>query len=293
MSVAWMACGIAAVFVLFFGAVSALTSRTYKFRGGMIQGVTGQMGSGKSLLVVARVLLPAAKAMSRKHGLWCATTQRRVRRIIANFEVDLGYPGVEVVQLRGGDLWDHLLELADEFQQLSPRGQLEARLDALIVIDEAHLYVSSDKMKLSPKARYVCSMLRKLNAELWWVSQHPEQMHVALRRHTSMCWTVHQSAALWTLFTGAASKWHIGVSWPMRNGAAQLGKGGSKPLQTVRYRRSKRVMDAYNSFALIVPSTEAGSDLSRDELSARRLRSLPPQFQTLPPPPPGVVRDGS
>lgn len=284
MLLAWYACGAAALLCVVFGALSALTSRTYKFRGGMIQGVTGQMGSGKSLLVVARVLLPVAKGIARKHGLFCATTQRRVRRIIANFEVDLPYDGVPVVLLRGEDLWDHLLELATDFGTAG-----RPALDAVIIIDEAHLYVTSDKMKLSPKARYVCSMLRKLNAELWWVSQHPEQLHVALRRHTSMCWTVHQSAALWTLFTGAASKWHVGVAWPMKNGAARLGGVGIKPLQTVRYRRSKRVMAAYNSFDLIVPADDAGADLSRDEFSARRLRSVPAYLRELPPPAPNEV----
>lgn len=280
MSLAWIACAAAGALCLVFGSISALTSRTYKFRGGMIQGVTGQMGSGKSLFVVARVLLPAAKGMSKKHGLWCSTTQRQVKRLICNFEVDLPYD-VEVVALEGERLWDHLLEMSHEFE----RGG-KAALDGLIIIDEAHLFGSSDKMKLSPKARYVCSMLRKLNAELWWISQHPEQIHVALRRHTSMCWTVHQSAALWTLFTGAASKWHVGVSWPMRNGAAKIGGPGIKPLQTVRYRRTKRVMAAYNSFDLIVPADDAASDLSRDELSARRLRALPAAIRDLPPPPP-------
>lgn len=272
MRLAWYGVGAGGLLVLIMGALTALSSRTYKFRGGMVQGVVGLMGSGKSLMVIARVLIPVARSLASKHGLHCATTQRRVRRIIANFECDLGFPGIEVVQLRGEDLWDHLLELSAEFARDG-----KPALDALIVIDEAHLYVTSDKMKLSPKARYVCSMLRKLNGELWWLSQNTSQVHVALRRHTSMVWTVHHCAALWTLFTGGASKWHLGAAWPMNNGTI---KTGVKPLQTVRYRRSARVMAAYNSFDLIVPADEAATDLSRDAFSQRRLRAVPSEIRS-------------
>jgi len=158
--VVFYGCAGAVVFLGLMVALSSLTSRGYSFASGRVQGVIGLMGSGKSLFIVTRVILPTAKALASKRGLRCGHIGRPVKRIITNFEMDLPYD-VELIVLDGNRIFDHLFELAAD---------LDLRFDAIVIIDEAYLFLTSAKRLFSAKAVYVCSMARKLNAEIWWLS---------------------------------------------------------------------------------------------------------------------------
>jgi len=255
--IAWYAVGAAALLCVLLALGSALTSRGYTFASGRVQGVIGLMGSGKSLFIVQRVILPTAREMTRKRGLHCSHTWRPVNRIITNFEMELPYPGVELVTLDGSRIWDHLVELAVEFGEPG-----RPRLDALVVIDEAHLFLPSAKMKVAQKAAWVTSMARKLNIELWWITQNEMKVHKRLRDDTQLIWRVGRAASLWTLITGP-SKWFAARAYEPEN----LRRLASTPVDRRHYRLSKAAIAAYNSFELIVPDAEA--DVSLDATSNR------------------------
>lgn len=254
---AWWFVGAVLALCILLALGSALTSRGYRFASGRVQGVIGLMGSGKSLYIVQRVILPAAHEMSKKRGLTCSHTWRPVKRIITNFEMDLPYDGVDLVTLDGSRIWDHLVELAVEFGEPG-----SPRLDAIVVIDEAHLFIPSAKMKVAQKAAWVCSMARKLNCEVWWITQNQMKVHKRLRDDTQIIWRVGRSSSIWTLITGP-SKWFTAKGYEPE----MLGRVNSQPTDRRHYRLSKRAIAAYNSFELIVPDAEA--DVSLDSTSQR------------------------
>jgi hypothetical protein len=259
---AWYFCGGVVVLIGLLSLGSALTSRGYRFASGRISGVVGKMGSGKSLFVVTKVILPAARTMQKKHGLVCGHTGRRVRRLITNFSIELPYD-VEVIHLDGSRIWDHLVELAHEL------GGDSLRLDALVIIDEAHLFMPSDKMKMATKARWITSMARKMNAEIWWITQNEMKIHKRLRDDTQLIWRVGRSASLWTIIAGP-SKWFTARAYEPE----RLNRLNAQPEDQRRYRLSKTAIKAYDSFELIVPDAEA--DVSLDSLAKRRAARLAP-----------------
>ena len=254
---AWYFCGAVVALIVLLSIGSALTGRGYRFASGSVQGVIGKMGSGKSLFVVTRVILPAARAMSKKRGLICTHTGRPVTKIITNFEMELPYD-VDLITLDGSRLWDDLVERCQA-----------GRLDALVIIDEAHLYLPSAKMKMAQKAAWVCSMARKLNAEIWWISQNEMKIHKRLRDDSQLIWKVQRSAAWYTLITGPSS-WFVARAYEPERIRALAGT----PEDQRRYKMTKQALAAYDSFELIVPDAEA--DVSLDSLSTRgRLVAVP------------------
>lgn len=257
---AWYFCGAVVALILLLSLGMALTGRGYRFASGSVQGVIGKMGSGKSLFVVTRVILPAARAMSSKRGLRCSHTGRPVTKIITNFEMELPYD-VEIVTLDGSRLWDHLVDLC-----------VQGRLDALVIVDEAHLYLPSAKMKMAQKAAWVCSMARKLNAEIWWVSQNEMKIHKRLRDDSQLIWKVQRSAAWYTLITGPSS-WFVARAFEPE----RIRSVGGQPEDQRRYRMTKQALAAYDSFELIVPDAEA--DVSLDSLSRRGGLAVVPEIE--------------
>jgi len=262
--IAWLVVGAGVLFLLVVSAGSALTNRRYHFRDGGVNGVIGVMGSGKSLFVVSRVMLPVAKALASRRGL-VSETQRPVKRIIANFSADLGYPDVEYVVLDGARLWDHLIELAEQY---GSDGQMA--LDALVVVDEAHLYLPSDKLRTAQKARYFCSMARKLNVEFWWITQNEMKINKRLRDDTTFIWQVQRFRNLFTLVTGSA-RWFQAEAFEPEH-LRRLNT--RRAVERRFYKLNKRVLRAYNSFELIVP--DATADVSRDSLSGRPALAIVP-----------------
>lgn len=262
---AWWFCGGVFALCVVMGVGSALTSRGYRFQSGTVQGVIGKMGSGKSLFIVQRVVLPCAREMSKNRGLYCSHTFRPVTRIVTNFEMELPYEGVELITLDGSRIWDHLVELAVELGEPG-----KPRLDALVVIDEAHLFVPSAKLKVAQKASWVMSMARKLNAEVWWITQSEMKIHKRLRDDTQLIWKVGRSASLWTLLAGP-SKWFVAKAFEPE----RLNRMNATYTDRRFYRLSKAALKAYNSFELIIPDAEADVSLDSTSRGSNVLEMLP------------------
>lgn len=302
----WIVAALVLAFAV-FAVLNAITNRKYVFVDGVIHGVVGRMGSGKSLFIVLRVLLPFCRGLSRRGGVVYSKTGRPVRRVVANFRFDPMLPNVEVRTVQPTEdesVWRKLRELAHEigavegpwFDQLGvlhdgreaipmecalcgaaakavgefglaceanadghhmvPRFGREPILNALVVLDEMHLYNASSKLTEDRDCAWVCSMLRKLNAEMHWSSQHEMKVHKRLRDETSFFWLAGE-------FIGPLT-WLIGDGWHSCRqyiSAGQLAlardKAGTdrvpRAIDRRRYRFTRRAGKFYNSFELLRP----------------------------------------
>lgn len=256
----WVAVAVvAAVFVPFwFAAFFRGRGSSYPFMDGEVHGVIGRMGQGKSMFVVTRVIRPAARALASERGL-LSNTQRPVKRIITNFWIDVP-EGVELIVLDGSRLWDHLCELI-EWTWDPERERWSGSLDALVVLDEMHLYAPSGRMKMAPKAHWFCSMARKLNVEMWWLTQNQMKVHAQLRRDTTYIWRAQKGGGVRSLLPG--------VWFECRQYESEwIDKPKAIPVCRVMYRLDHVALSMYRSMDLIEP--DEGVDLGLDSLSKSR-----------------------
>lgn len=238
----WAMVGVGLLALALFGALNALTNRKYVFTDGLVSGVVGRMGSGKSLFMVLRVLVPFCRALS-KRGVVYSATGRPVRRVITNFKFDPGMPRVEVRTVQPTaevNIFGQLIRLADELGAIEgpwldadgvlqdgrkPVPQLcdecdalydecehvcgthdqfrrEPILNALVMLDEMHFFMESSKLTVDADAGFVISMARKYNAEIWWSSQHEMKVHKRLRDESSVLWLAGKFSGLASFFVG-------------------------------------------------------------------------------------------
>lgn len=269
-----------------FGAMNALLGRRYMPEDGMVQGVVGRMGSGKSLFIVSRVLLPFCRAMSKRGYVLTASTQRRMTRVVTNFRFDSGLRNVEVVTVcptEDTSIFSELIALAhrigaeegpwfdldgvlrdgrdpipDGVEPVVGAGgtiayQRRPIINGLVVLDELHLYAGSGNIAVGEEASWLFSMARKLNAEIWWCSQHEMKVHKRIRDESSSIWLAAKLNGLVGFFV---SGWHVAREYHSpqlveRARAAAGDKGAPRSDQRRFYRFSKRTKRFYNSFELL------------------------------------------
>lgn len=286
-SVWWVCLGLIALAVL-FSIGNGLVNRVYVPVDGLVQGVVGRMGSGKSLLIVMRVLLPFCRGLA-KRGFVRSMTGRPMTRVITNFRFDPGLAGVEVLTVQPGadrSIFGSLIDLAHEIGQREgpwydsagimqdgskamPADAEPARLangalsytrqpilNALVVLDEMHLFANSSKLALGDEASWIISMARKLNCELWWASQHEMKVHKRLRDESSSIWLAGKLTGLGAMFVG--SGWHVAREYHspalVERARNSLGSTGAPKASDRRvYRFTKDTKRFYNSFELLVP----------------------------------------
>lgn len=240
----------AVLLVVLFAVVGtlllAISGRRYRFYGGRVQGAFGEVGTGKSMFVVGKILRPAAKALASRRGLHCVHTGRRVTRIITNFDFDptvWGYHGVEVIKIqptRERGFWHQLLELSyvDE--------QGNTRLDAVIGLDEAGLFHPSDEMIFDPLAKLTLTHIRKANAEFFFMATDHMLVHKRLRKFARTFWMMREDEYVLGTFT----PWRWFVAEECRR------DDNGNPLRPAigrrRFRFTRKLTRAYNSYETIV-----------------------------------------
>jgi hypothetical protein len=296
----WAIAGLLAIMAV-FGVLNGALNKIYRPVDGLVQGVVGRMGSGKSLFVVQRVLLPYCAALG-KRGFVLSDSKRRMRRVVTNFRFDPG-TDIEIRTVRAsetvsiflavrqlaeaigrveGPWYDergilceptehemstvcavcrnvgpcgdrHGVELVEEFDR-------EPILNAVVVLDEMHLYANSGNLALGKEASWLISMARKLNAEVWWCSQHEMKVHKRLRDESSYIWLASKwhGPATWILGSG----WHIAREFvspalvERARSAAGTGKGVAGSDKRI-YKFSNKSKQFYNSFELLTADPTA------------------------------------
>lgn len=287
-----------------FGGLNAIVNRKYVFEDGMVHGVVGRMGSGKSLFVVQRVLLPFCRRLSKRGVVYSVNTERPVRRVITNFKFDPRMPNVEVLHVSPTattNIFEELILLSEQIGEregpwLDADGVLqdgrkeppagvrrEPILNALVILDEMHFFMESSKIAMDKAAGYAISMARKWNCEMWWVSQHEMKVHKRLRDESSMLWLCGKvtAPASWVL----GERWHLSRQYSsaaLVEKARQAGSGGKDaPRSTERrfYRYTKTVGRVYNSFELLVPNPARGFDVAARTIERRNALALVPSSE--------------
>jgi hypothetical protein len=174
-----------------FGAVllwsnHRLNAKTQKSGGdGKVMGIVGRMGSGKSYMA-CRIALKRLK-----HGA----------NVITNFSMNLDdAPAINALRLAGKRpsavsktlgipikkvrvLWG----VTGEWSQFRGWEQFAEFDDAVVIIDEAHLYAPSNKTLVFPDvARFKMSQARKFRLDVIWLTQHENRVNTVLRDQTNL-----------------------------------------------------------------------------------------------------------
>jgi len=260
---------------------------------GLVSGVVGRMGTGKSLFLVTTVLLPYCRALVAG-GVWRDSegikhagrvdglSGRPMVRVVTNFLFDPpeALAGIDrrVVEPEPGlSVFSALLKVAESIGETEgpwkdDRGKLHPwtekppagvrrlpAINGLVILDELHLFCSASDVTVAADASYFFTMARKLNCEVWWASQSEMKVHKRIRDESSELWLC---ARLGGIVAALAPGWHVARSYetPQQidkaRAAAGLSGGRVKPpVPTAKraYRGNRRVFSFYNSFDLLLP----------------------------------------
>lgn len=249
--------GVCGLFLALGAATLIVGGREYRFQSGRVNGVVGDLGGGKSMFVVTRVLRPVARGLVSRRGLRCSHTGRPVRQIITNFTFDptaFGLEGVPVVQLApapGITIWEQII--AQGVLVPDPdTGDLELRIDALIAVDEMSMVCPSDASKFDELARVAFVHMRKWNCEFWWMAQDTMQVHKRARKFSQRIWWCEQvRGVLASILPGR--RFGASAYKPNKDGDIDRVK---PPVERMVYLARKRNFSAYRSFETIASSTE-------------------------------------
>jgi hypothetical protein len=324
----WFVIGLVLIGAL-LGLANGALNRVYRPVDGLVQGVVGRMGSGKSLFIVQRVLLPFCHGLGKK-GRVMSMSGRPMTRAVTNFRFNPGRDGIEVRYVapdpaNGVSVFGALIALAYELgaqegpwydatgvlhdgseelpfeevcEDCGGTGYADIHdpdagcpehmertwrfyrpsedigggriayvrqpiLNALVVLDEMHLFANSSKVALGDEASWIISMARKLNAELWWCSQHEMKVHKRLRDESSSLWLAGKLSGVMALFVG--SGWHVAREFHspalVERARNSLGTSGAPRASDRRvYRFTKATKRFYNSFELLIPDAPIGAN---------------------------------
>lgn len=174
-------------------------------RRGWVTGVVGLRGGGKSLFV-ARII--AARIKNGQH-------------VAANFPLE-------------GERTHLLVDWLDCARQ--PPG-------STVVIDEAHQWAQAKAGRsMDPEALWYISHARKLEHEVWWISQHESAIPGALRAQTNEM----------VMAERMAPGWHRASSFAPH----EFRKSGVKALWRWWYRPAGAAIRVYDTRSLVRPTTD-------------------------------------
>jgi hypothetical protein len=169
---------------------------------GKVVGIVGRMGSGKSYMAVRMALGRLKRGANvvtnfsmdladadRVNACWKATRRvgwgSRLRRV--SKEVDLPRRRVRaLLGVRGS--W-RMFRGWEQFAELE---------DAVVIIDECHLYAPSNKTVVFPDvARFKLSQARKFRLDVYWCSQHENRVNSVLKDLTNMIYICNSWYSGW------------------------------------------------------------------------------------------------
>lgn len=208
---------------------------------GRVTGIVGRKGHGKSLFAVHETLRHLG------NPVWCRECGVKHRGVVAsNTRLDL--PAQLVPFYLFVESWDDLLSLPHA---------------TLVVLDEVHLWAPAVQgQQLPPRVRWLLSQCRKLHLEIMWVSQHEDRVSLGLRRQTDevgICRRGFVKASMCVRF--------FDIDELPRARQHQRGANRVRPLWVFRYRVTRKLAAAYDTYQLLQPSsdTDEAVSVSRSE----------------------------
>jgi len=249
---------------------------------GLVSGVVGRMGTGKSLFLVTTVLIPYCRALVAGGGRTASLSGRPMVRVITNFHFDppSAFRSVDRVVVEpepGLSIFSVLLKLSEQIgltegpwkdssgklhlwtEEPPPGVRRLPALNGVVILDELHLFCSASDVTVAADASYFFTMARKLNCEVWWASQHEMKVHKRIRDESGVLWLC---ARLGGIVAAVFPGWHVARCFdtPQQIDKARAAVGITNgrvkppvPSDKRAYRGSRRVFDWYNSFDLLLP----------------------------------------
>lgn len=248
--------GFAAVLLCSSVLLMWLGHRRFRFYSGIVHGVTGDLGGGKSAFTVGKFLVPGARAIASRRGLWCSHTGRPVNRVITNFEFNpevYGIHDLEVIQLEPHptlSVWEQIV--SHGYIETDKNGKPSIRIDALIAVDEMALFAPSDAKRIDPICKAFLVHLRKFNCQLMWIAQDHMLVHKRVRSFSQRVWYISEGDnGLMGMLPG---RWFRARSWK----GSQIDKREMyDPIDVRGVKLTRKLMSAYDSFETITDDLDS------------------------------------
>lgn len=213
---------------------------------GKVVGIVGRMGSGKSYMAVrmayrklkrganvvtnftmnldGRELVNGYAAQGRKNK-WIA---RELSCQTAFFGGD-PFPVGRVRVLRGMTGEWRMFRGWDQFAELE---------NAVVIVDEAHLYAPSNKSMVFPDvARFKMSQARKFRLDVYWITQHENRVNSILKDLTNMMYVCR------SFLTGAL--------FAVKGYEPEHMRKKGKHLERLAYRMNTHIAGLYNTLEIL------------------------------------------
>lgn len=203
---------------------------------GRVVGIVGRMGSGKSYMAVRMAI-------------------RRLKRganVVTNFTMNLdGADRVNELHKAGAKPKAIAAELSMPVERVKVltgitgtwrmfRGweQFAELEDAVVIIDEAHLYAPSNKSLVFPDvARFKMSQARKFGLDVYWVTQHENRVNSILKDLTNMMFVCRS--------------WMSGTGFTVKGYEPEHMRKKGKHLERQMYRLNVEMAGLYNTLEIL------------------------------------------
>lgn len=254
----WGVLGVAALVLAALGYLMRGASTGPRLvREGRVVGIVGRKGHGKTLFAVHE-LLRSLGVKQRCHK--CSREMgRRVTHpvhIASNLTIDVPEKHRDLFHRIDG--WDDIVGVVrgddgqDRYVFLLPHC-------TLIMLDEAHLFAPAKQGEQLPEAvRWYLSMLRHDVQELIWVTQHESRVSLGLRLQTD---------ELGLCRKGLLRQMSVRFFEP-----ENFRKMGARPDWTFRYRVTKKLAAAYDTYAMLQPD-QSSEGIRNGELGVSKRAS--------------------
>jgi hypothetical protein len=205
------------------------TGKRY-FQEGRVTGIVGRKGHGKTVFLVHELRRHVGTKVrcnqcTRKHGKPVWHYGKIASNGILSLPPDLAEHYIHVTG------WADLVDLPH---------------CTLIGIDEMHLWAPATAgLQLPEYVRWLLSQCRKLGLEIVWVSQHEDRVSLGVRRQTDEVGVCKRG-----MFRAMKVEFYE---------PEDLRKKGVKPAWRFRYKVTKKVASAYNTYELLQPDQTANA----------------------------------
>jgi Zonular occludens toxin (Zot) len=236
-----------------------------KIREGMVLGVVGKMGYGKTSFIVSNYAIPALRAG---------------RTVVANFTIRADDLPGQCVRLEAHQFGADLLGIGSSLNTDPTTGEpvtgwfydtactcgkdgndrVQCGCNAaVVVLDEAHLFVpASNSRPLPVELMQWFTMARKNHVQVIWATQYWKWVHSAARRLSSQIWVCEPGK----MRGNHVANCHEPFALEQRE---------SVPLASIKYQITESLVSRYDSWEVVVPAAtafEIAGQMKRKKLPA-------------------------
>jgi hypothetical protein len=208
---------------------------------GQVVGIVGRMGSGKSYMAVRmayrRLSNGANVCTNFTLKLTNHTEDGRCLDGVPYIRDELDEDGKVVARWKDTH-WCPCKTVTGQWRQFSGWEDFATLENAVVIIDEAHLYAPSNKTMVFPTvARFKMSQARKFRLDVYWISQHENRVNSILRDLTNIVYVCRS----W-----AGGQWFSAVGYEPENMRRK-----NQHLDRQGYKLDLRIANLYDTLQIL------------------------------------------